>query len=63
MEADLRRELADCDAIPTGLRWTLHPSATLNPGRIPFERATSADVDGRHSTRLRQIHHALEGRS
>jgi flagellar biosynthesis/type III secretory pathway protein FliH len=62
LEADLRRELEDCDAIPTGLRWSLHPSATLNPGEFLL-KSDLGDVDGRHSTRLRQIHHALEGRS
>ena len=61
-EESLRRELEDCDAIPTGLRWTLQPNAALNGGEFLL-KSDLGDVDGRHSTRLRQIHHALEGRS
>jgi flagellar biosynthesis/type III secretory pathway protein FliH len=61
-EDDLRRELEDCDAIPTGLRWTLQGNPALNPGEFLL-KSDLGDVDGRHSTRLRQIHHALEGRA
>lgn len=61
-EESLRRELAECDAIPTGLRWTLQGNAALQSGEFLL-KSDLGDVDGRHSTRLRQIHHALEGRS
>jgi flagellar biosynthesis/type III secretory pathway protein FliH len=61
-EDDLRRELEECDAVPTGLRWTLQGSPALNPGEFLL-KSDLGDVDGRHSTRLRQIHHALEGRA
>jgi flagellar biosynthesis/type III secretory pathway protein FliH len=61
LEESLRRELEESHAVPTGLRWTLQGNATLGPGEFLL-KSDLGDVDGRHSTRLRQIHHALEGR-
>ncbi len=62
-EADsLQRQLEEHDAIPTGLRWTLTGNASLASGEFLL-KSDLGDVDGRHSTRLRQIHHALEGRA
>jgi flagellar biosynthesis/type III secretory pathway protein FliH len=58
----LQRQLEEHDAIPTGLRWTLAPNPALASGEFLL-KSDLGDVDGRHSTRMRQIHHALEGRS
>lgn len=59
-EADeLQQRLADCGAIPSDSNWTLQPSATLKPGEFML-KSDLGDVDGRHSSRIRQIHHALE---
>jgi len=59
-EADeLQQRLADSGAIPDDSKWTLVPSATLKPGEFVL-KSDLGDVDGRHSSRLRQIHHALE---
>ncbi len=59
-EADeLQQRLADCGAIPNDSNWTMQPSSTLKPGEFIL-KSDLGDVDGRHSTRLRQIHHALE---
>jgi len=56
---DLQQRLVDCGAIPNDSNWTLQPSATLKPGEFLL-KSDLGDVDGRHSTRIRQIHHALE---
>ncbi len=58
----LKRELEEHDAIPTGLRWTLTANPALASGEFIL-KSDLGDVDGRHSTRIRQIHHALEARS
>jgi flagellar biosynthesis/type III secretory pathway protein FliH len=58
----LQRELEEHDATPTGLRWTLGANPTLGSGEFLL-KSDLGDVDGRHSTRLRRIHHALEGRA
>jgi flagellar biosynthesis/type III secretory pathway protein FliH len=57
----LHRQLEECESIPSGLRWTLQANATLGSGEFLL-KSDLGDVDGRHSTRIRQIHHALEGR-
>jgi flagellar biosynthesis/type III secretory pathway protein FliH len=57
----LQRELEDHDAVPTGLRWTLSGNPALAAGEFLL-KSDLGDVDGRHSTRIRQIHHALEAR-
>ena len=58
----LQRQLEDCEAIPSGLRWTLQANATLGAGEFLL-KSDLGDVDGRHSTRIRQIHQALEAKS
>ena len=58
----LQRELEEHDAIPAGLRWALAANPALASGEFLL-KSDLGDVDGRHSTRLRQIHHALEGRA
>ena len=55
----LWQRLSDNGAIPDGSKWTLQPNAALKPGEFVL-KSDLGDVDGRHATRLRQIHHALE---
>jgi flagellar biosynthesis/type III secretory pathway protein FliH len=60
-EADeLRRRLEECETIPDSSKWTLQPNPGLNPGEFIL-KSDLGDVDGRHSSRIRQIHLALEG--
>jgi flagellar biosynthesis/type III secretory pathway protein FliH len=56
---ELQQRLADSGAIPDESKWTLQPSATLKPGEFLL-KSDLGDVDGRHSSRIRQIHLALE---
>jgi flagellar biosynthesis/type III secretory pathway protein FliH len=56
---EVQQRLADCGAIPNDSNWTLQPSAALKPGEFIL-KSDLGDVDGRHSSRIRQIHHALE---
>ena len=58
---ELHKQLEECESIPSGLRWTLQGNATLASGEFLL-KSDLGDVDGRHSTRIRQIHQALEGR-
>jgi flagellar biosynthesis/type III secretory pathway protein FliH len=59
-EADeLQQHLSDSDAIPNDSKWTLQPNPALKPGEFLL-KSDLGDVDGRHSSRIRQIHHALE---
>jgi flagellar biosynthesis/type III secretory pathway protein FliH len=59
-EADeLQRRLADSGAIPNESKWALQPNLSLKPGEFLL-KSDLGDVDGRHSSRIRQIHHALE---
>jgi len=57
---DLHKQLEECESIPSGLRWTLQANAALASGEFLL-KSDLGDVDGRHSTRIRQIHQALEG--
>jgi flagellar biosynthesis/type III secretory pathway protein FliH len=60
-EADeIERRLADSGAIPNEANWTLQPNETLKAGEFLL-KSDLGDVDGRHSSRVRQIHLALEG--
>ena len=62
-EADeLQQILVESDAIPDGSKWTLQPNAALKPGEFML-KSDLGDVDGRHSSRIRQIHLALEKNS
>jgi flagellar biosynthesis/type III secretory pathway protein FliH len=57
---ELRRQLEECEAIPSGVRWSLQANATLGSGEFLL-KSDLGTVDGRHASRLRQIHLALEG--
>jgi flagellar biosynthesis/type III secretory pathway protein FliH len=56
---EIMKRLEQCDALPESSSWTLEPNATLHPGEFVL-KSDLGDVDGRHSSRIRQIHHALE---
>jgi flagellar biosynthesis/type III secretory pathway protein FliH len=56
---ELQRQLAESGAIPDESRWSLQPSTALKPGEFVL-KSDLGDVDGRHSSRIRQIHYALE---
>ena len=55
----LRRSLEECDSIPHDSKWTLAANETLAPGEFLL-KSDLGQVDGRHSSRLRQIHLAVE---
>jgi flagellar biosynthesis/type III secretory pathway protein FliH len=57
---DLRRQLEECASIPSGVRWTLTANATLGSGEFLL-KSDLGTVDGRHASRVRQVHLALEG--
>ena len=62
-EADeLRQRLEECATIPNSSKWTLQANPGLNPGEFLL-KSDLGDVDGRHSSRIRQIHRALEASS
>jgi flagellar biosynthesis/type III secretory pathway protein FliH len=57
----LRAQLEECDAIAETTTWSLQPNPSLILGEFIL-KSDLGDVDGRHSSRMRQIHLALEGR-
>ena len=59
---DLRRSLEECDTIPNSAKWTLTGNATLASGEFLL-KSDLGDVDGRHSSRMRQIHLVAEAAS
>jgi flagellar biosynthesis/type III secretory pathway protein FliH len=59
---ELRGRLEACDAIGDSTKWTLQPNPGLHLGEFIL-KSDLGDVDGRHSSRMRQIHLALEGNS
>jgi len=59
---ELRMRLEECETIPDNSKWTLQANPGLNPGEFIL-KSDLGDVDGRHSSRIRQIHLALEGSS
>jgi flagellar biosynthesis/type III secretory pathway protein FliH len=59
---ELARCLEACDAIPDGAKWSLSANPALAAGEFLL-KSDLGDVDGRHSSRIRQIHHALESGS
>jgi flagellar biosynthesis/type III secretory pathway protein FliH len=59
---ELRQRLAECETIPDESRWMLEENAGLHPGEF-FLKSDLGDVDGRHLSRIRQIHLALEDKS
>jgi len=58
---ELRRHLDECDAVADTTKWTLQPNPALHLGEFIL-KSDLGDVDGRHSSRIRQIHLALEGK-
>jgi len=58
----LRHLLEDCVSIPDDSKWTLEGNPALVAGEFIL-KSDLGDVDGRHSSRIRQIHHALEATS
>jgi flagellar biosynthesis/type III secretory pathway protein FliH len=58
----LREQIEQCEAIADGAKWTLQPNPGLNLGEFIL-KSDLGDVDGRHSSRIRQIHLALEGKT
>jgi flagellar biosynthesis/type III secretory pathway protein FliH len=59
-EADeLRRDLEACETIPNNSRWTLQGNPSLASGEFLL-KSDLGDVDGRHSSRIRQIHLAAQ---
>ncbi len=59
---ELRKYLEEFDSIVDGAKWTLQSNPALNLGEFIL-KSDLGDVDGRHSSRMRQIHLALEGRA
>ncbi len=59
---ELRARLDACDAIAETTKWTLQGNPSLKLGEFIL-KSDLGDVDGRHSSRIRQIHLALEGQS
>ena len=59
---DLRQRLAECETVPDESKWTLEINEGLHPGEF-FLKSDLGDVDGRHLSRLKQIHLALEDNS
>lgn len=56
---DLRRRLEECETVPSNSRWTLQGNPSLASGEFLL-KSDLGDVDGRHSSRMRQIHLAQE---
>ena len=56
---ELQRRLEECDTIPDSAKWTLSANPALHAGEFIL-KSDLGDVDGRHSSRIRQIHLALE---
>lgn len=59
---DLRQSLEECRTVPDSSKWTLQANPALAPGEFLL-KSDLGDVDGRHSSRIRQIHLALEATS
>jgi len=59
---ELCQRLEACETVPDSSKWTLQANPALNPGEFVL-KSDLGDVDGRHSSRIRQIHFALEGLS
>jgi flagellar biosynthesis/type III secretory pathway protein FliH len=59
---ELRRRLEACETNPDSAKWTLQTNPILAQGEFLL-KSDLGDVDGRHSSRIRQIHLALEATS
>ncbi len=57
--AELTRLLEEAQCLPDDAKWSLEGNPTLKRGEFIL-KSDLGDIDGRHSTRIRQIHHALE---
>lgn len=55
----LADELHIAQIVPDDTKWTLEINETLQSGEFIL-KSDLGDVDGRHSSRIRQIHYALE---
>jgi flagellar biosynthesis/type III secretory pathway protein FliH len=58
----LGKKLEECEILPSGLRFTLQSNPALGAGEFIL-KSDLGDVDGRHISRLRTIHLALEGKA
>lgn len=58
----LADELHIAQAVPDHTKWSLEINETLQSGEFIL-KSDLGDVDGRHSSRIRQIHLALEAKS
>jgi flagellar biosynthesis/type III secretory pathway protein FliH len=59
---ELRQRLENCETIPDSSKWTLEANPALASGEFLL-KSDLGDVDGRHVSRIRQIHLALEAAS
>lgn len=59
---ELQARLEHCDTIPDTAKWSLLANPGLHPGEFVL-KSDLGDVDGRYSSRMRQIHLALEAAS
>ena len=59
---DLADRLQVAQVVPNDTKWTLEANESLQPGEFIL-KSDLGDVDGRHSSRIRQIHLALEASS
>ncbi len=58
----LADQLQVAQVVPDGTKWSLEANDKLQPGEFIL-KSDLGDVDGRHSSRIRQIHLALESSS
>ena len=58
----LADQLQIAQVVPSDTKWSLEANDTLQRGEFIL-RSDLGDVDGRHSSRIRQIHLALEAKS
>jgi flagellar biosynthesis/type III secretory pathway protein FliH len=56
---ELRQKMEACETIPDSSKWTLAANPALTSGEFLL-KSDLGDVDGRHSSRIKQIHLALE---
>jgi len=59
---ELTRYLEKADAVPDESSWSMGENPALHPGEFVL-KSDLGDVDGRHSSRMKQIHLALEAAS
>jgi flagellar biosynthesis/type III secretory pathway protein FliH len=59
---ELARLLEEAQCLPDEAKWTLQGNPALKRGEFIL-KSDLGDIDGRHSSRIREIHHALESSS